>query len=49
MAFAALRIKKHTRKKLAAVHGHNMRTIEVKHRDTNGKFLRLIGDKDKTT
>ena len=49
MAFAVCRIEKQQRKNLANVQGHNMRTIEVKHRDENGQFERILGDPNKTT
>jgi hypothetical protein len=49
MAFAICRIAKQQRKNLAAVQGHNMRTIEVKHADPDGQFERIVGDPKKTT
>ena len=48
MNYAVCRINKIKRRELAAVHGHNMRTLDVKHRDPEGIFKRLLGDKQKT-
>ena len=49
MAYATCRIAKQQRKNLAAVQGHNMRTIEVEHCDPNGQFNRVVGDSNKTS
>jgi len=42
-AYASLRTKKQKLGGLGGSCGHNQRTIEVKHRDPEGKFERLVG------
>jgi hypothetical protein len=49
MSFAVCRVKKLKSSDLAAVGGHNMRTIDVPHRDHDGQFYRLGFDQNKTT
>jgi hypothetical protein len=49
MAYATCRIAKQQRKNLAAVQGHNMRTITVEHCDPDGQFNRIVGDANKTS
>mgnify|MGYP000697188965 CR=1 FL=1 len=49
MSFAVCRVKKLKSSDLAAVGGHNMRTIDVPHREPNGQFYRIGFNKNKTT
>jgi hypothetical protein len=49
MAYAICRIAKQKRPNLPAVQGHNMRTIEVPHRNVEGSFNRVVGDPTMTT
>lgn len=49
MNFAVCRIKKLKSSDLANVGGHNMRTMDVPHRNEDGQFYRLGFDKNKTT
>jgi len=49
MSFAVCRVKKLKSSDLAAVGGHNMRTIDVPHREPSGQFYRMGFDQNKTT